>query len=92
MEGATQPCYTHAPMQTYPGMFLRESRKKSLYFIKLLVSAQCLQKSSLAHRKGGAEDLWKEYIRRLGTWEFVDVKVNFQGYKLWKSWQIQSLV
>lgn len=33
--------------------------------------------------------MWKEYIRKLGTWEFMDVKVNFQAYKLWKSWQIQ---
>ena len=69
--------HANIPRQVLIRVFLRESRKKSRSFIKLLVSAQCLQKSCLDHRKGGAEDLWKEYVRKLGTWEFMDVKVNF---------------
>lgn len=80
--------HANIPRQALIHIFLGESRKRSLYFIKLLVSAQCFQKSSLDHRRGGAEDLWKENIRKLGTWEFMDVKVNFQAYKLQKSWQM----
>lgn len=83
--------HANIPTQAYTHVFLRESRKKWLLFTKLL-SVRCLQKSCLDHREGGAEDLWKGCIRKLGTWEFVAVKVNFEVYKLWKSWQIASLI
>lgn len=47
------------------GVFLRDSRNKSLYFIKLLVSAQSLQKSCLDHRKGRAEIYGKNILGNL---------------------------
>lgn len=57
-------------MQTHPGkqcmgVFLRDSRNKSLYFIKLLVSAQSPQKSCLDHRKGRAEIYGKNILGNL---------------------------
>lgn len=59
--------HTHAntPRQAVMRVFLRESRTKSLYFIKLLVSAQSLQKSCLDHRKGRAEVYGKNILANL---------------------------
>lgn len=87
--------HTHACKHTHEAFthaFFGDSRKQSLCFIKVLLSAQYPQKSHLDRRKGGAEDLSVGYIRKLGTWQFMDVKVNFQGYKLQKAWQIVNLV
>lgn len=61
----THTCIQAHPGQTVMGVFLRDSRNKSLYFIKLLVSAQSLQKSCLDHRKGRAEIYGKNILGNL---------------------------
>lgn len=57
--------HANTPRQAVMGVFLRDSRNKSLYFIKLLVSAQSLQKSCLDHRKGRAEIYGKNILGNL---------------------------
>lgn len=55
----------HTHRQAVMGVFLRDSRNKPLYFIKLLVSAQSLQKSCLDHREGRAEIYGKNILGNL---------------------------
>lgn len=57
--------HENPPRQAVMDSFLRDSRNKSLYLIKLLVSAQSLQKSCLDHRKGRAEIYGKNILGNL---------------------------